>query len=539
MLDRMREADDRREVPWLLHPLVICAAALGAGMSCAPSSPAASNPAHAAAAAPGAPRSAGAPDPRPPAAPPGDAKAADQAPPARLFAAWLAAFNAGDMAALQAFRHDHYTAELAGKAMDAESLRGFRNQTGGFDVEKTEESSANRFVALIKERDSDQFARVRVEVAAEQPERVTALELRAIPTPDELRVARLTESDALGALQAAIDKAVAADRFSGTVIVARRGAPIFTAAYGLADRERKVQNKLDTRFRIGSMNKMFTATAIVQLIQAGKLAPSDTVGKLLPDCPNKQLAAKVTIHHLLTHTGGTGDIFGPDFDAHRLELRTIQDYVKLYGARDLLFEPGARYQYSNYGFILLGAIIERVTHQTYYEWVSRRVFAPAGMTATASPIEGRADPARSVGYTRSDPGKPWASAADTLPYRGTSAGGGDSTVTDLLRFAGALANHTLLDAEHTALLTTGKIDTPGGDHYAYGFAESTAGGVRCFGHGGGAPGMNGQLTICDSGYTVAILANLDPPAASRLASFIVDRLPARLPAAGPAAPAKQ
>jgi CubicO group peptidase (beta-lactamase class C family) len=513
MLDCMCDADDLREVPRLLHQLVVCAAALGAGMSCAPSSPAASNPVHAAAApdapaptpgtvppagAPGAPRSAGVPGARPSSAATGDAKAADQAPPARLFAVWLAAFNAGDIAALQAFQKDHFTAERASKALGAESLRSFRNATGGFELEKTEESSATRFVAVIKERDSDQFARVEVEVAAEQPERVSALELRAIPPPDEFRVARMTESDALGALRVQIDKAVAADRFSGTVIVARHGAPIFTAAYGLADRERKIQNKLDTRFRIGSMNKMFTATAIVQLIQAGKLAPSDTVGKLLPEYPNKRLAAKVTIHHLLTHTGGTGDIFGPDFDAHRLELRTIQDYVKLYGARDLLFDPGAKYQYSNYGFILLGAIIERVTHQTYYEWVSRHVFAPAGMTATASPIEGRADPARSVGYTRPDLDKPWASAADTLPYRGTSAGGGD-------------------------------------DHYAYGFTDSTAGGVRCFGHGGGAPGMNGQLTICDSGYTVAILANLDPPAASRLASFIVDRLPA----ASPAAPAKK
>jgi hypothetical protein len=149
------------------------------------------------------------------------------------------------------------------------------------------------------------------------------------------------------------------------------------------------------------------------------------------------------------------------------------------------------------------------------------------MTATASPLEDRGGPDRSVPYTRDAPTAPWATAAATLPYRGTSAGGGDSTVTDLLRFANALTAHKLLDAAHTALLTTGKVEARPGLKYAYGFMDEVIGGVRCFGHGGGAPGMNGQLTLCESGYTVAILANVDPPAAGRLATFIVRRLPAK------------
>jgi CubicO group peptidase (beta-lactamase class C family) len=116
-----------------------------------------------------------------------------------------------------------------------------------------------------------------------------------------------------------------------------------------------------------------------------------------------------------------------------------------------------------------------------------------------------------------------------LPYRGTSAGGGYSTVTDLLAFANALIDHKLLDAEHTAVLTTGKVDTPGGEKYAYGFSEQiTPDGLRCFGHGGGAPGMNGELKICaPSGYTVIVLANMDPPAATRVADFVANRLPTR------------
>ena len=106
-------------------------------------------------------------------------------------------------------------------------------------------------------------------------------------------------------------------------------------------------------------------------------------------------------------------------------------------------------------------------------------------------------PDRSIGYTREDPTKPWAPNTDTLPYRGTSAGGGYSTVTDLLRFANALTKHELLDARHTELLTTSKTETPNGGKYGYGFGEGTTDGVRCLGHGGGAPGMNGDLQICD------------------------------------------
>jgi D-alanyl-D-alanine carboxypeptidase len=301
---------------------------------------------------------------------------------------------------------------------------------------------------------------------------------------------------------------------------------VFSAAYGLADREKKIANKLGTQFRIGSMNKMFTAVAVLQLVQAGKIKLSDPLGKYVTDYPNQELASKVTIHHLLTHTGGTGDFFGPEFTAHRLELRTLQDYVKLYGKRGLAFEPGSKWEYSNYGFLLLGVLIERVSEQNYYDYVAEHVFKPAGMTLTASLAEDQTVPDRSVGYTKFGGGETWKPNTDTLPYRGTSAGGGYSTVEDLLRFANALQNHKLLDPQHTDLLTTGKVDLPGRGKYAYGFGDSAVGTVRCFGHGGGAPGMNGDLQICpQSGYVIAVLANLDPPAAQRISEFIANRLP--------------
>ena len=275
------------------------------------------------------------------------------------------------------------------------------------------------------------------------------------------------------------------------------------------------------------MNKMFTAVAILQLVEAGKVKLTAPLGTYLPDYPNRDVATKVTIHQLLTHTGGTGDIFGPDFDAHRNELRTLADYVKLYGKRGLEFEPGSRWAYSNYGFILLGAVIEKVTGQSYYDYVQRHIYAPAGMTSTGSLPEDQAVPDRSIGYTKPPGTTAWVPNTDTLPYRGTSAGGGYSTVEDLARFAHALLSHKLLSPDSTKLLITGKVKAGPGARYAYGFEDARdADGNGWVGHGGGAPGMNGDLRIYPkSGYVVAVLANIDPPAAQRISEYLDPRLP--------------
>jgi D-alanyl-D-alanine carboxypeptidase len=338
---------------------------------------------------------------------------------------------------------------------------------------------------------------------------------------------RMTEADAVSALAVRADKLAGDDELSGAVLVANGDRVLFSHAYGLADRKHRIPNTLRTRFRIGSMNKMFTAVAILQLVEAGKVKLTAPLGTYLPDYPNRQVATKVTIHQLLTHTGGTGDIFGPDFDAHRNELRTLADYVRLYGRRGLEFAPGSRWAYSNYGFILLGAVIERVTGHSYYDYVQQHIYAPAGMTRTGSLPETQAVPDRSIGYTKPPGATAWAPNTDTLPYRGTSAGGGYSTVEDLARFAHALLNHKLLSPASTKLLITGKVKAGPGARYAYGFEDARGpDGNGWVGHGGGAPGMNGDLKIYPkSGYVVAVLANLDPPAAQRISEYLDPRLP--------------
>ena len=269
---------------------------------------------------------------------------------------------------------------------------------------------------------------------------------------------------------------------------------------------------------------MFTAVSIFQLVQAGRIDLATPIGLYLKDYPNTEIAKTVTVQNLLTHTGGTGDIFGPEFDAHRLSLKEAKDYVALYGARAPEFPPGARVAYSNYGFILLGRIVEAVSGRSYDDYVSEHIYAPAHMTATGMSPESTSLPMRATGYM-DDHGR-LISARDTQPYRGTPAGGGYSTVGDFLRFANALTSNQLLDAGTLKQLSTGGMKGPDGAFNRYDFGGTTSEGQRFLGHGGGAPGMNGELRIFpDSGYTVVVLANRDPPIGTVIASFISDRLP--------------
>ena len=346
-------------------------------------------------------------------------------------------------------------------------------------------------------------------------------------TPDADATLTPADSAFVASVRTRLAAATAAGEFSGAVLVRRDGRTLFEGAYGLADRERNVANTPLTQFRVGSMNKMLTAVAVLQLVQAGKVRLDASLATYLPDHPNTSLATSVTIHHLLTHTGGTGDIFGPQFTAHRLELRDTEDYLELYGMRSLQFAPGSQWAYSNYGFMLLGAVIERVSGMSYDDYLATHILAPAGMTATGAAPENVVVPNRSVGYMMQ--GGTLVSNAPTLPYRGTPAGGWYSTVGDFARFAVALREHRLLDAQHTALLLGGKV-TMGQSvvRYAYGFIDRVQFGRRLVGHGGGAPGMNGELTFePGGGYVVVLLSNFDPPAATRIELFILERLPQR------------
>ncbi len=445
-------------------------------------------------------------------------------PAGTVLSAWLEAFNSGDRA-----RVASYLAKYEPDHKDrVDALMNFRDQTGGFALIRIEKSEPLHLEALVKERESSNFALLQLDLSSTEPPVVKGLGLHVVPRPpDEPVIPRLSLEEVVKALDVLAAELTSKDKFSGDVLIARSGKIVLQKAYALADREQHVTNTLETRFRIGSMNKMLTATAILQLVGQGRVGLATPLGKYLPDYPNKDVASKVTIRHLLTHTGGTGDIFTPEYQAHRLEIRELDDYVKLYGSRGLQFEPGSRWAYSNYGFLLLGVVVQNVSGISYYNYVRNHIFLPAGMHDTDSLPESENVPNRSVGYMRKDGS--WVNNVEMLPWRGTSAGGGYSSVGDLFRFAEALRTGKLIKPELFAQMTSSQArDTqmPPGEGYGFGMTVSEEPQGKRFGHGGGAPGMNGELRVYTGTDTIVIvLANLDPPADTRLANFFDERMP--------------
>ena len=348
-----------------------------------------------------------------------------------------------------------------------------------------------------------------------------------------------TETKALRELDAHLEKLAAEDQFSGVVLVAKGSVPIFRRAWGWADQAAGVRNEADTKFNLGSINKSFTSIAIAQLAQAGKLAFADTVGRHLPDYPNRAVADTVTIHHLLTHRSGMGDYFNERYRARRGELKALADYLPLFADEPLAFAPGEKQRYSNAGYLLLGLIIEKLSGQDYHGYVREHVFAPAGMRDTDSYERDRPDPKLAKGYMRMGPdGRPRPDGprednAATLAPRGSSAGGGYSTADDLLRFADALLGHRLLNPAFTETVFTASgvpssAPEAGPMRGGYGFMTSPTPAGRAVGNAGGGPGVNAVLRMSAApGYTWVVLSNYDPPAAEKVAGKLRELLTAK------------
>ncbi len=314
-------------------------------------------------------------------------------------------------------------------------------------------------------------------------------------------------------------------QFSGVVLIAKDGKPVFRKAYGFANLGDRVPNREDTKFNMASMGKMFTAVAVLQLAQAGKLSLDGTVGAYLPDYPNADVRDGVTIRQLLTHTSGMGNFWEEHAKRAKEQFKAVTDYLPLFASQPLAFKPGTSFAYSNSGYMVLGLIIERVTGQSYFDYVRAHIFAPAGMTDTDAYELDYVTPNLATGYTRS-PDRPgaWMNNLYVNVVKGGPAGGGFSTADDMLRFANALTAFKLLDADHTRDLTAGKVPY-GKRQYAYGFIEEQANGHRIIGHSGGHVGIADELMIfTDLGYTAVIFTNGDVADFWNIQTFLKKRI---------------
>ena len=300
------------------------------------------------------------------------------------------------------------------------------------------------------------------------------------------------------------------DAFSGVVVITQNGLPVFQKACGLQSKEYGVPNNLETKFNVGSIDKIFTKIAIGQLLEQGKIASvEDKLEKYFPDYPNHEAASTVTLRQILNMQSGIGDFFGPEFrSSPKDKFRTISDYLPFFANKPLEFPPGTKRQYSNGGYIVLGAVIEKLTGQSYYEYVRDNIFKPLGMENTGF-YEGDV-PTQNLasGYTHlgSENG-PRINNIYTRPAKGSSAGGGYSTAGELLKFANAVG--------------AGKIKNPAFEQDAPKPPNAPFASIRGIGIAGGAPGLNAVLeTDLPGGYTVIVMSNYDPPSAEEVSRKI-------------------
>ncbi|HJQ26933.1 MAG TPA: serine hydrolase domain-containing protein [Blastocatellia bacterium] len=420
--------------------------------------------------------------------------------------------DAGDRAALVKYAKDNFSPGFLNIPMERhlDFLSSVHDFTRGVEFHSLQEAKPNEVTALLRSRLTGQWLALIVRVEPEAPHRISGLGMRPPKPPAAAPPAkRLTNEQIAQEMNALMKKLAEADVFSGAVLLAKDGVPVFKGAYGMANKDFNVPNRIDTKFNLGSMNKMFTAVAIAQLVERGKLSFDDPLAKFLPDFPDPAAAQKIKIKNLLTHTAGLGGYFSKAWAESSRDLyHTVDDMIKRAKADEkLLFEPGTRWQYSNTGMLVLGKVIEIVSGQSYYDYVRENITRPAGMLNTDCYELDHVNQNLAVGYDKqfTDKGIVWINNLFAHVLRGGPQGGGYSTVEDLLKFDTALRSNKLVGAEYVRLLLSAKPELHSPD-YGYGFQVESD--EQIAGHSGGFIGINSNLDMfLGSGWTAVVMSN--------------------------------
>lgn len=468
----------------------------------------------------------------------GAAGLAAAAPPAvsdnELFEQLIDVLGTGDQVAYESFVRKHYApaalAEYSAQDQAASWARIYTD-TGGFAVERILRETPDwvqadaralitnvRYCLTLKRSKVD--GRHFVTDFSARDSYPAGPQLKT-PTPDEV----------VRSVETLVDKYVAHDLLSGVILIAKDENVIFRKAYGKASVAYNAPMTLETRLNIASIGKRFTGVAIAQLVDAGKMSFDDTVGKVWPDYPDKEVRDRVTIRQLLTHTSGLGpqDYYDhPRYPALVSRIRSVPDYMKLVVGTPLGNEPG-KYLYSNSGYILLGAIIERLSGESYYDYVARHIFEPAGMkrslyAASDDETPDKATPLSNF-FTRGETayiyrlGRPRNTTLEGPPVGGPQ-GGAWVTADDLFAFekawrAGKLVSAAMLEEMNTPQSPSGAgaAGLMGDVREGLGIEVIRHNGHTILGHTGGDFGVASiSYWFPDTGYTTIILSNRDPRA---------------------------
>ena len=321
----------------------------------------------------------------------------------------------------------------------------------------------------------------------------------------------ISESQLIDEIRAYTVKLAQNGVFSGTILLANGKDVLFTAAHGLASRRYDVKNNLDTKFQIGSMNKMFTSVAILQLVEAGKISLDDPLTKFIDNnLLGKGDFKKIKIRHLLSHTSGIGNVSG--YSEIQNKVRSLKDIQHLYRSIDSTFEPGSQWRYSNTGMMLLGQVVESVTGESYFDYINKNIYQKANMQQSGSfdldvPVK---NTARNYWFSVET-----GQITENLMFqsvKGGPAGGGYSTVGDLHKFALAMQNGELLSRELSQVALTAKpeLNAP---NWGFGFSVRSFDGNTVVGHNGAHLGMTARLNMYqDKGYILVVLGNFQSSA---------------------------
>jgi CubicO group peptidase (beta-lactamase class C family) len=432
----------------------------------------------------------------------------------------LDAVNSGDRTRIEALVKDAFGGPFREMPMEShvDALLGLYDRSRGLDFHGvrryTPPGPADRAVVIAKNRLTGGWQGLSLTFDGTAEERVTGMQIQSARPPKSVPpLPPLTVEEARAELGAFLDRLAEAEAFSGTALLARGGQVVFEAARGIADRNHGVPMRLDSRLNLGSMDKMFTAAVVGQLVDEGKLSFQDPVSRFLGGKGwTKADLSKVRVEHLLSHTSGLGSYFNDTYERMaRQLLRKVDDYKPLVAEESLAFEPGTRWQYSNTGFLLAGAVIEAVTGRDYFDVVRERIYAKAGMPNSDSYDIDLVVPNLAIGYSRERTASATRWRANTFEHviRGGPAGGGYSTARDLLAFAEAMRKGRLVSPATTERLWSAKPELQSPD-YGYGFGVGKDALGRTAGHSGGFSGIASVLDIyLDTGWTLVVLSNVD------------------------------
>jgi CubicO group peptidase (beta-lactamase class C family) len=324
-----------------------------------------------------------------------------------------------------------------------------------------------------------------------------------------------------------LDRLVRTEDFSGCVTVTVHAQTLFDECRGQADRRFSVPIDRQTTFHIGSIGKTFTAVAIAQLVEAGKLSWDTTLAQVVPEYPDHDAAKKITVWQLLHNTSGLGDIIVPEYFANREHFIHPVDYLDLIARQPKVSEPGKEWNYSNAGFMLLGRIVENVSHEDYDGYIQRHVFAPAGMHASGFDRLDEITPKLSVGYYHDGMfSSIWKMDWSKTLLKGGPAGGAYSNNADLLRFADALRNGRLVNPATLAKMFADEVPAGPGAEGA-GFGDRLSNGSPIRGHMGGVEGTTADMQmVWNANAAVALTSNEGQSQTWMLAENIADLLAA-------------